>query len=614
MDVLAFAGLIYQRRQLVLLLGLLGLVVGLTVSLITPKRYQSTISLQLNPSARSTFLPYNNADGAAPNPINTLAASYIEVLRSRAFGEVVVQKLQLPVAADAISRSIEARLVPNTNILRLSVTWDHPEDARQLAQSVAEIFISQNAQRQHGGGQGQIDDLESQAQQIQNRLTGLRQQRDRLDQAVSRGDLSRLSDLNDLDQRLSGLETSYTNLLVEISRAKANLDTAAILDRAGPATPVGALPLPQAGVFGVLAGLGLAVALAFGLEYLKDAVNGPEEVVAVTGRPPIVVLGPSPVSGRDGDGIAMRDAPQSLVAESVRTLRTTIRLLARERPMRVLMVTSGEPNTGKTFLAINLAAAYAQAGKRTLLVDLDLRRPGIHRAFGLSEGPGLAEVLRDSMVQRNGHAGVEELPIRNGTAAPDLSVLGSGIEDLALLPAGHIPLQPSELLEQKGIVSLIKKLAAAWDVVILDTAPIGPVPDTLQAVEAADGVLVVARAGLTRRNVLRGALEALGEADAPVLGVVLNDLKPSPLGRYGQYRYYYGGYYGGAYTDGSPSARRRGLARRRRGRRQGLFGRVRDTFAGSGEGETQREPLTGREPFPEPGMPGSKQSGVGSGR
>ncbi len=141
-----FANLLLRRWWLFALLGVVGLLTALAVTMSLPRRYQSTISLQLNPSARSAFLPYS-ADSPT-SPASALAASYSEVLRSRAFGEVVVRKLQLPVAPETVARSIESKLIPGTNILRVSVTWDHPQDAQQLAQSVAEIFIAENLQRQ----------------------------------------------------------------------------------------------------------------------------------------------------------------------------------------------------------------------------------------------------------------------------------------------------------------------------------------------------------------------------------------------------------------------------------------------------------------------------------
>src|SRR5690242_10800523 len=122
---MALASVVLRRWWLFGLLALAGVAVGLVLTLRTPARYQSTVSLQLNPAARSGFLRYDNTAGATDvAPVAALAASYVEVLKSRSFGQVVVQKLQVAVPPEAIANAIEARLVPNTNILRLTITWD----------------------------------------------------------------------------------------------------------------------------------------------------------------------------------------------------------------------------------------------------------------------------------------------------------------------------------------------------------------------------------------------------------------------------------------------------------------------------------------------------------
>ena len=182
---------------------------------------------------KSAFLPYlsDPTSASSASPVVLLAASYREVLRGRTFGEVVVQQLKLKVSPDAVASAINTQLLPNTNILRLSVIWDTPADAVQLTQRVAEIFISENlrVQQSEPTTQARLSQLEQSARDIQLRRTPLEQQRDRLDQAVAHGDMSRLSELNQLEASLTGLETSYANVLVEMSRIRGSFDTAAIL-------------------------------------------------------------------------------------------------------------------------------------------------------------------------------------------------------------------------------------------------------------------------------------------------------------------------------------------------------------------------------------------------
>src|SRR5262249_27088356 len=227
--------------------------------------YVSTVSLQLNPSGRSPFLPYSaDATTVGTSPVTGVAASYREVLRSRAFGELIVQQLQLPLPPEAIGGAISTQLVPNTNILHLNVVWDNPADTQQLAQRVAEIFIVENQRRQMSqpGTQAQLANMEQSVSDINDRLQPLRQQQDRLSQAVTRGDLGQLTELTNLEERLSALESSRANLLVEISRIRNSFDTAVVVDAAAAAYPVDTTPLAQALLFGLIGGVGSAVAVA----------------------------------------------------------------------------------------------------------------------------------------------------------------------------------------------------------------------------------------------------------------------------------------------------------------------------------------------------------------
>ncbi len=562
MDTIAFAQMLLRRWWALVLLGLAGTAAAGLISYTQPRRYQSTVTLQLNPSAQSAFLPYT---GEA-SPVTTLAASYREVLRSRAFGEVVVQRLQLPVEPEAIASAIKADLVPNTNILRLTVQWDHPDDAQQLAQSIAEIFITENLRRQQSqpGAQSRLAEMEEAARDMQARIESMRRQRDRLDQAVARGDLARLAELNELEARLSSLESSYASLLVEVNRARGSLNTAAILDNATPGEPTGALPMGRALAFGLLAGLAAAVGLAYLLESLDDRIRQPEEVVAMDGRAPLAVVGHlgGKRKGADHDPrLVVLEDPRSTLAEAFRVLRTNLRFVSLDRPPGILVVTSADAAEGKTLIAANLACAMAQAGARVLLVDADLRHPSVHKLFGLPAEPGLVDAVAQHAQARvqatastaegqtTGHPGAA-----GGPAIPAVQPLD--VQGLWVLPAGHTPPDPGEVLASSAAGQVLDALRGQWDVVVVDTAPVGPVADTLPLAARADAVVVVARAGQTRRSGLQRALESLQPTGGPVVGVVLNDFRPGALGRYGPYGYYYyyykKGYY--PYTDGAGEA------------------------------------------------------------
>jgi capsular exopolysaccharide synthesis family protein len=551
MEVMALAQVVLRRWWLLLLFGVVGIVCAYLVVSALPKRYQSSVSLQLNPSAKSALLPYTGTspDQVAPSAVATLAASYSEVLRSRTFDTTVVNRLNLPIQPEELTRSIDARLVPNTNILRLTITWDQPEDAQQLAQHVAELFLSENVHAAQNGTIQRIQQLQDSARQMQTRLSTLQQQRDRLDDAVSRGDLTRITDLNDLDTRLAALQTSYTNALVEVDQAQNSMDTATILDNARPGGPVGILPLPQALLLGLLVGLAAGTGVGLLLDRLVGAIYAPEDIAAVCGTAPLAAVGRIP-SNKRGDKHAPRPrvdprlvvltTPRSASAEAFRTLRANLRFAALEHPLRTIVVTSAGVGDGKTLVSANLAAVLAQSGKRVLIIDGDLRRPAAHRLLGVDNGDGLVDTFLTEHARTAD--GSEPAP-----RSVEQFVVPTSIEKLFLLRSGAVPPNPSEILGSETAARVLHDLAQAFDIVVIDTPPIGPVADALLLANNADGILVVARAGQTRQDVLRGALEALGPAGKPLLGVVLNDLRPTALSRYSPYRYYYAGYYGKHY-------------------------------------------------------------------
>jgi len=537
MDPITFVQILLRRWWLLVLCTLAGLGVAYDAATRTPPHYVSTMSLQLNPSGRSPFLPYASPDNTSTgvSPVTGVAAAYREVLRSRSFGEVVVQQLQLPIAPESIGYAVNTQLVPNTNILKLNVVWDNPSDAQQLAKSIAEIFIVENQRRQQTlpGTQAQLANLEQSASDIQDRIGPLQQQQQRLNEAAARGDLSRLAELTGVEDRLSALQSSRANLLVEISRIRSSFDTAVILDGPTGAAPVDSTPLTQALIFGLAGGLGAAVGLTLLLEYLADAVRTRRDVVHVVGVPPLARVGHFSRRGwrrSPRSGLVMLNRAPSPSAEAFRSLRASLSLATQARPLSSLVISSAGPREGKTFVASNLAIALAQSGRRVLLVDADLRRPTLHTVFGLANQRGLANLLVEPGAVP---AESTELP----------GVVGSGIDNLWLLPAGKLPGDPGELLGSAALPHLIDRITRRWDIVVFDSAPVGPVADTLLLAHQASGSVLVARCGRTRRTALQGALAALSATGRPVLGVVLNDERHSLLARFSRFDYYHHGYW-----------------------------------------------------------------------
>jgi len=222
--------------------------------------------------------------------------------------------------------------------------------------------------------------------------------------------------------------------------------------------------------------------------------------------PELVYKGPAGAATGEG-AEAFAPGSQAQIAEAFVRLATNLGFARDDHALRVLMVTSALPGEGKTTSAVNLALTSAWRGKRVLLVDADLRRGGIHRLFRLQRAPGLSEVLAGARVDEV----VKRVEMVRG---PDLHVLTTGA----------IVSDASQLVGTADLAGLIEKLRGRYDRVIIDSSPINVVSDGTLFATRCDGVIVVARAGVTIPAALEYTLEQLRQLRVPVVGTVLNDI------------------------------------------------------------------------------------------
>ena len=212
--------------------------------------------------------------------------------------------------------------------------------------------------------------------------------------------------------------------------------------------------------------------------------------------------------------------PKSAMSESIRTLRTNLQFASVDKKIKTILVTSSVPGEGKSFIAANLACAFANSGSRVLLVDCDIRKGRQHRIFGSHNKKGLSNLLLDDV--RNVYSEyVNETVIKN----------------LSVIYKGMTPPNPSELLNSDKNKQLISILKDNFDVVIFDGAPIVGIPDSLIMGTLVDGVIVVTACKETSISVLEDAKRNLQNVNANILGVVLNRAS-------GKNNKYYGSYYG----------------------------------------------------------------------
>lgn len=201
--------------------------------------------------------------------------------------------------------------------------------------------------------------------------------------------------------------------------------------------------------------------------------------------------------------------PRSPVAEAYRQLRTNIQFSSLDRPIKTLLVTSTSPEEGKSTTLANLAITMAQADRRVILVDCDLRRPVLHQLFRVGNGVGLTTVVANRDAQ--------EIPF-----AP------TEVPGLLLLPSGPLPPNPSELLGSNRMAEVIEQLKQQADYVLFDSPPIVVVTDAAVLASKVDGVILVIRAGKTKREYAQRAKAMLDKVNANLLGVVLNGVRYEP--------------------------------------------------------------------------------------
>ena len=333
------------------------------------------------------------------------------------------------------------------------------------------------------------------------------------------GDYKLLQRKADSDRQVYQSLLSQQKELAVVANSRAN--NVQVLDRADvPPFPVS--PNPRRDwMTAILAGLSIALGLAFGMEYLDDSVKTPEDI---TKRLRLPLLGLVPAVRGERVPVLTETVPHDF-GEAFRSLRTSLVFTSGAQSTRIIAVTSSQPLEGKTTTACNLAMALAFGGSRVLLIDADMRRPGLHKTVGLRNETGLSHLLV-------GQARVREAVQR--TSEPNLVVI----------TAGRTPPNPSELLSSERMSNFLANLATGpFDWVIIDTPPVLAVTDAVIIAPKVSGVVFVIGSEMTRRVHAERALETLQSGRPRSIGVVLNRVD------FDRNKYYYSRYYGYQYKS-----------------------------------------------------------------
>jgi non-specific protein-tyrosine kinase len=484
-----------------------------------PRLYQSRTTLMVGQALQN------------PNPNSSefytgqaLAQSYTDLVKREPVLRDTLQALGLQWDWVTLQNMITSRVVPGTQLMEIAVIDTDPQRAKIVVDELANQLIRRspggNAPEQEAERKfllAQIEDIKRNIQQAQGEIT-------QLSSVIAKATSAR--DIQDARDRQASLQTqvtewqsTYAQMLTNLNVGNTNSLSVVELAQV-PSGPVGSGATTNV-IMAVAVGLALAAAAAFLLEYLDDTIKTVDDVRRTANM--TVLGGITTISGKSQtDKLISVNAPRSPITEAYRALRTNLQFSLVDSPLRALVVTSANPQEGKSITAANLAVVMAQLGKRVALIDADLRKPAQHKIFALTNTSGLTNILFDTSVRW-------EDVMQSGPA-----------ESLRIVTSGALPPNPSEMLGSKRMIHLIEELQQQVDLIIFDAPPALAVTDALVLSNRVDGVLLVINAGRTRRAHLVRTKEALDTVGAHVLGATLNRISRRRKGEY-QYDYYFEG-------------------------------------------------------------------------
>ena len=305
-------------------------------------------------------------------------------------------------------------------------------------------------------------------------------------------------------------------------------------------------------ITGIVMGLIIGVVFAFLAEVFDTSMGTIEDVEELLNVP---VLGVIPQLDSDtkgkkrSEGAQKKDRSQDLVthyepksmgAEAFRALRTNLQFLRLEMKGKLFLITSSFVQEGKTLNVVNLAMSMAQAGNKVLLVDADLRKPLVHRVFGLSREPGITDYVLGNYHWKEVTNSISDVML--GDFGIDDILQTPGMDNMNFVTAGTKPPNPTEILSSSRFKEFLTEAGKEYDFIFVDAPPILPVADATEIAPLMDGIFLVYTVGKIGRGILKRAKSTLDNVEARVLGVILNNVKPEAGPEYFRYHshYYYG--------------------------------------------------------------------------
>jgi polysaccharide biosynthesis transport protein len=513
------------RRRLWFIVGAVAVVAiaaGVASGLRAPI-YVSTARVFLQPGDPAEQLSPNQPNLGDPN---RFVQAQMEIVRSEAVAQGASTYLPGMTARD-VQRKSSVTSSPTSDVLEISASAPKPGGARDIANAVAKAYIENRRV-------SAVATLTQAAKDLSDLLAPLQATIADLDTKIAAaskpGEDTPDAQVAALKSSRDAAATQYQTLYARQQELAANVSlqrgAAEVIAAANtPSMPVSPRPVRDAAA-GAFLGLLVGTAIALLMEQLDDRIRSVADVERGLGLPILARLPFDEQSAQRPDAVAAIAHPHAPLTEAARALRTSLQYKTVDGRLKTVVVTSAMPSEGKSVVCANLAAVCAQAGLRTVLVEADLRRPGLSALFGISATPGLVDAVA-------GLKTLEDDPVRAEpgarTGGPSTNgrtnigaLIASPIRNLGFLPAGPIPPNPAELLCSPRMSAVLGQLTAAADLVIIDTPPLLPVTDAAVLGALVDGVILVVAMDETRRASIREAIAILEGAKVPILGVVIN--------------------------------------------------------------------------------------------
>ena len=544
-----------KRFWLISALAALGVVAALLVNVLMRPAYRAGVLLMIN---------QENAGKLDATPYGSFTAeedyyrTQYKLLESRSLLEKVYHQMDLgqyeefanPNGVSKLQKALKITPVTRSRLVEVSVTAYDPQLAQETANTLANAFVAQNISNRVSMGQDVIKALESteksaEEQELLNSMPqvvnsdfikNLKQQASQLS-----GQLARLSakytpqhpEVISVSNQLAAVNHQINtetrrmvqSIKIELSGQFSGNNIRVVDPAVTPQKPVRPRKLINLAV-GFLCGALLGLLAAFGLEFLDQSIKSSEDLET---KLKLAYLGFVPVEKskkRESEYASMLQGTNSLMAENVRNIRTMLDFALTQEKGAPVLITSALQGEGKSHLSTNLLVALAQAGRKVLLVDGDMRRARLHKAFKLSTDKGLSRIW-DADAQKADYAA-------NVQAVKD-------VPNLFVMTAGHRPPNPAELLNTPKLADFIRWAEKNYDQVVIDCPATMPVSDTLLWGKYIPRAVFVLRYGKTSAGLAQGALDKLQKAGIKILGAVLTQYKPEGLsyGRYGYSQYGY---------------------------------------------------------------------------